>query len=69
MITAECIARINELAKKSRETGLTDNERAEQTELRRRYIEHIKGQVKVQLDSIKVVDHGDQCGCGCHDKH
>ena len=69
MITAESIARINELAKKSRETGLTDNERAEQTELRRRYIDHIKGQVKVQLDSIKIVDHDDQCGCGCHSKH
>ncbi len=69
MITAECIARINELAKKSRETGLTENERSEQADLRRRYIDHIKGQVKVQLDSIKIVDHDDNCNCGCHSKH
>lgn len=69
MITAETIARINELARKSREVGLTDSERAEQADLRRRYIDHIKSQVKVQLDSIKFVDHDDQCTCGCHNKH
>lgn len=69
MITAECIARINELAKKSRETGLTEDERSEQADLRRRYIDHIKSQVKVQLDSIKIVDHDDNCNCGCHSKH
>lgn len=69
MITAELIARINELAKKSRETGLTDSERSEQAELRRRYIDHIKGQVKAHLDSIEIVDHADDCNCGCHDKH
>lgn len=69
MITAECIARINELAKKSRETGLTEDERSEQADLRRRYVDHIKSQVKVQLDSIKIVDHDDNCNCGCHSKH
>lgn len=69
MITPEMIARINVLAKKSRETGLTDNERSEQTELRRQYIEHIRTQVKAQLDSIKFVDHDENCGCGCKNHH
>lgn len=69
MITAATLARINELAKKSRETGLTESERAEQADLRRQYIDHIKSQVKVQLDSIKFVDHDEQCECGCHSKH
>ncbi|WP_371381492.1 DUF896 domain-containing protein [Sporomusa aerivorans] len=69
MITPEMIARINDLAKKSRETGLTDDERSEQAELRRQYIEHIRTQVKSQLDCIKIVDHDENCGCGCKGHH
>lgn len=69
MITPAVIARINELAKKSRENGLTDSERTEQADLRRRYIDHIKDQVKAQLDCVKVVDHDDHCQCGCHSRH
>ncbi|HWR43031.1 DUF896 domain-containing protein [Sporomusa sp.] len=69
MITPEVIARINELAKKSRDTGLTDSERSEQADLRRRYIDHMKAQVKAQLDCVKVVDHDDHCKCGCHSQH
>ena len=70
MITPEIIARINALAKKSRDTGLTDDEQAEQVELRRQYIEHIKVQVKTQLDCIEIVDnHDEHCNCGCHHQH
>jgi len=69
MITSEIIARINALAKKSRETDLTDEERAEQAELRRHYIEHIKSQVKTQLDCIEIVEHEENCKCGCHHQH
>ncbi|WP_425057782.1 hypothetical protein SCACP_23220 [Sporomusa carbonis] len=69
MITPELIARINELAKKSRDTGLTDNERAEQAVLRRQYIDHIRAQVKAQLDCIKLVDHDDNCQCSGHSHH
>jgi uncharacterized protein YnzC (UPF0291/DUF896 family) len=69
MITSEKIARINALAKKSRETDLTEDERSEQAELRRQYIEHIRTQVKSQLDCIKIVDHGDNCECGCKGHH
>ncbi len=66
MITAENIARINELARKSRDTGLTAEEMTEQAMLRRLYIEHIKSQVKSQLDAIKPDKHPDNCSCGCH---
>lgn len=69
MITPELIARINALAKKSREAGLTESERAEQAELRRRYLDHIRVQVKAQLDSIKFVDHDENCNCGCNHHH
>ena len=52
----DLIKRINELAKKSREEGLTDMEKEEQAILRREYIEMIKGQVKSQLDNVEFTD-------------
>ena len=41
-MTQEKIARINELAKKSKTTGLTEAEKAEQQALRREYINDMK---------------------------
>lgn len=43
-MTNEKIARINELAKKSKTTGLTDAEKAEQQALRQEYVGGRKGQ-------------------------
>jgi uncharacterized protein YnzC (UPF0291/DUF896 family) len=56
MITKEMIERINFLARKSRAEGLTEEERLEQKELRQKYLDCIKGQVKQQLDSIQFVE-------------
>jgi uncharacterized protein YnzC (UPF0291/DUF896 family) len=69
MITKEDIDRINFLSRKSRDQGLTEEEKSEQQTLRRRYIDYIKGQVRQQLDNIEFVD--DQCDCGddCKDPH
>ena len=39
MITPELIARINELSRKQRSTGLTDAEKIEQNKLRREYLD------------------------------
>ncbi|WP_054261001.1 DUF896 domain-containing protein, partial [Propionispora sp. 2/2-37] len=64
MITPEIIARINELARKQHQGLLTEMEKKEQLVLRRQYIDHIKGQVKAQLDTIKI--HDADCNCGCH---
>ncbi len=51
------IERINELARKSRtEQGLTENEKQEQAELRRQYIDAFVGNTKAGLESIRVVD-------------
>lgn len=50
------IARINELAKKKREQGLSEVELAEQKQLYREYLALIKGNLKAQLDNIEVVD-------------
>ena len=56
MITKEDIERINDLSRKSRELELNDEEKIEQQALRRKYIDYIKSQVKVQLESIEYVE-------------
>ena len=55
-MTDEKIARINALAKKAREEGLTEEEKAEQFTLRREFIDGMKASLKAQLDCIELVD-------------
>ena len=57
-MTNEKIARINELAKKSKTTGLTDAEKAEQQALRQEYVADVKASLRAQLEhtSIKEPD-------------
>ena len=50
------INRINELAKKSREIGLTLEEKEEQRLLRRQYIDSCTGSLKAQLDNTCIID-------------
>ena len=50
------IARINALAKKSREEGLTEEEKIEQAKLRRKYIDEFKMSLRGQLENIEIVD-------------
>lgn len=64
----QTVARINELARKQRETGLSDEEKAEQNHLRRIYIDNIKKQVRQQLEQAQP-EHKHNCSCGCHHKH
>lgn len=54
-MTQETIARINELAKKSRTSGLSEAEKAEQQKLRQEYIAAFRGNLKRQLDNIEVI--------------
>jgi len=56
MITPELVARINELARKKRDEGLTEAETAEQDSLRRVYLDNIRAQMTQMLDSIKIVN-------------
>lgn len=56
MITQEKIDRINELAKKKKMLGLTEEEQAEQKCLYREYIDAFKNNLKAQLETIEVVD-------------
>jgi uncharacterized protein YnzC (UPF0291/DUF896 family) len=55
MITEEKINRINELAKKSKSVGLTEEEIKERDILRREYIDGFKKNLKGHLETIKVM--------------
>lgn len=50
------IERINELAKKKREQGLTNEEAKEQSKLRKQYLDSFRKGFKHQLESTKVID-------------
>ncbi len=54
MTMDEKIKRINELYHKSKEVGLTDEEKTEQAALRKAYIDSVKQSLQVQLDSIEI---------------
>ena len=56
MITKELIERINQLARKQRSEGLTDEERAEQQKLRKSYLAGFRENMKNVLDQIEIVD-------------
>ncbi|MBQ9139659.1 MAG: DUF896 domain-containing protein [Ruminococcus sp.] len=49
------IDRINELARKSRETGLTEEEKAEQTELRNEYRRAVTGSLNASLSNTYIM--------------
>lgn len=50
------IERINELSKKSKTIGLTEAEKAEQTELRNEYREAFRRSLSSQLDNTYIVE-------------
>jgi len=52
----ELIARINALAKKSREQGLTDAEKEEQAKLRAQYIAAFRAGAEQTLKNVYVLD-------------
>lgn len=56
MSIEETIARINELAKKAKTEGLTQDETAERDKLRRVYIDAVKASLVGQLDNTYLVD-------------
>jgi uncharacterized protein YnzC (UPF0291/DUF896 family) len=52
----ETVKRINELARKAKESGLTDEELEERNELRKKYIELFRASMRDQLDNIKFIE-------------
>lgn len=54
MTLEEKIKRINELYHKSKDQGLTEEERAEQKKLREDYVALVRNNLKNQLDNINI---------------
>lgn len=54
------IDRINELARKSKDTGLNEYEKEEQRLLRQEFIAEIRADFKATLESIEIVDETEQ---------
>lgn len=55
-LTDEMIKRINELSKKSKAEGLTDEEKKEQAELRNKYIAAFRQGMKNTLENVYIMD-------------
>ncbi|HSO58559.1 MAG TPA: DUF896 domain-containing protein [Paenisporosarcina sp.] len=56
MLSQEKIARINELSKKSKSSGLTIEEAKEQTSLRKEYLETFRSSMKNTIENVTVID-------------
>lgn len=56
MLSNEKLERINELARKAKEEGLSNAEKEEQQTLRKQYLQQFRKAFKNQLHSVKVVD-------------
>ena len=54
MIDQKLIDRINELAHKKKSSGLTDEEKIEQAELRKKYLEAFRKNFRAQLDNLDI---------------
>ncbi|WP_143415808.1 DUF896 domain-containing protein [Geobacillus sp. E263] len=56
MLSKQKMARINELAKKAKSSGLTKEEELEQQQLRREYIQVFRKAMEDMLHSVTVID-------------
>lgn len=56
MLPKEKIARINELARKAKASGLTESEAKEQTKLRGEYLQTFRSSMLGTLQGVKIID-------------
>lgn len=56
MLTKEKLERINALARKAKETDLTEQEKIEQKELRAEYLKNTRASFTNQLTTMTVID-------------
>ena len=59
MVSKEKVARINELARKSKTIGLSDEEKNEQQELRQEYLKNFREGFRQQLELIHFTDESE----------
>ncbi|MGM1023638.1 MAG: DUF896 domain-containing protein [Bacillota bacterium] len=58
------VQRINELARKAKAEGLTEEETVERANLREIYLDNIRRNFRQQLDTIEIVDEDTSKGNG-----
>ena len=69
-VTDEMIKRINELARKAKESGLSEAEKVEQQRLRQEYIQAFRSNLESSLETIVIVDEsGKKSKVGKKKKH
>ncbi|MDQ0214666.1 uncharacterized protein YnzC (UPF0291/DUF896 family) [Oikeobacillus pervagus] len=56
MLSPNKIARINELAKKAKASGLTEAEAKEQSKLRKEYLEAFRKSARKTIENVRVMD-------------
>lgn len=56
MLDSHKIQRINELANKKKQVGLTPSELEEQAQLRQEYLENLRKGMRHHIEGMKVVD-------------
>ncbi|ALS00639.1 hypothetical protein ATZ33_04395 [Enterococcus silesiacus] len=56
MLSSEKMDRINELAKKAKESTLSESEKEEQKVLRQEYLAAFRGGMRHHIEGMKVVD-------------
>ncbi|MBD3948795.1 DUF896 family protein [Tuanshanicoccus lijuaniae] len=56
MLEQQKISRLNELARKKKAEGLTEDELSEQAELRKEYIENLRSGFRNHIEGLKIVD-------------
>lgn len=56
MLSKEKMARINELAKKAKEQGLSEMEAKEQSKLRSEYLAKFRSNMLQTLSNVKIID-------------
>jgi len=56
----ELLTKINELAAKNKEVGLTSTELQQRDQLRKQYLQQIRGQVLANINSFTLVDESGQ---------
>ncbi|SCG83113.1 UPF0291 protein [Proteiniborus sp. DW1] len=60
MVSKEKLDRINFLARKSKESGLTAQEKEEQKFLRQEYLSAFRDNFRKQLDCIEIIDNNEK---------
>ncbi|WP_018665462.1 DUF896 domain-containing protein [Heyndrickxia acidiproducens] len=56
MLSKDKMARINELARKSKNEGLTPAEAKEQSQLRSEYLQAFRASMKKTIENVRVID-------------